>query len=315
MESPKRVLSIDGGGIKGVFPASFLASVEERIDGNVADYFDLIVGTSTGGIIALGLGLGYSAKDILDFYKNQGSSIFEERGFFPWVRSCFSPKYEQTALRQALEAKFGERRLGESAKRLIIPSLDLDTGKVYIHKTAHHVRFGKDYKERVVDVALSTSAAPTYFPAHRMPSGSPLIDGGMWANNPTGLAVVEAIGILKWDPASIKVLSLGCTTEPVQTGGNAIAKGLGYWALRAIDLTMHAQSSASMGTAAVLTSHEQIKRVSPSVAPKKYRLDNYRVIASLEGLGSSCAREEYPHIEHFFQAKAEPFVPHYKLET
>jgi len=78
----KKILSIDGGGIKGVFPASFLASIEEQIGGKVSDYFDLIVGTSTGGIIALGLGLGFSAKDILSFYEERGPEIFRGNPFF-----------------------------------------------------------------------------------------------------------------------------------------------------------------------------------------------------------------------------------------
>ena len=73
----KRILAIDGGGIKGVFPAAFLATVEDTIKRNVADYFDLIVGTSTGGIIALGLGLGLSAKELLAFYEEHGPIIFK----------------------------------------------------------------------------------------------------------------------------------------------------------------------------------------------------------------------------------------------
>ena len=308
----KKILSIDGGGIKGVFPASFLASIEQQLDGRIAEHFDLIVGTSTGGIIALGLGLGYSAQEILDFYKEKGPSIFPKKTWFSFPGRVFGSKYQPAALKAALEEKFGERLLGESANRLVIPSLDLDTGMVYIHKTAHSERFARDYKERAVNVALSTSAAPTYFPAHRMPSGSPLIDGGMWANNPTGLAVVEAVGVLGWDPASIRVLSLGCTSSPVQTGGNNLNKGFGYWAGKAIETMMCAQSSGSMGTAFILTSHEQVKRIDPSTAPGKDALDNVQLIESLEGLGSSTARYEYPLIKSFFEEKAEPFVPHYK---
>lgn len=72
----RRILSIDGGGIKGVFPAAFLATIEQSVGGNIADYFDLIVGTSTGGIIALGLGMGLTAGEILRFYETHGPSIF-----------------------------------------------------------------------------------------------------------------------------------------------------------------------------------------------------------------------------------------------
>jgi len=78
----RKILSIDGGGIKGVFPASFLTTIEDSIGDRVSNYFDLIVGTSTGGIIALGLGLGLPAKDILSFYEEKGSAIFKGINYF-----------------------------------------------------------------------------------------------------------------------------------------------------------------------------------------------------------------------------------------
>src|SRR3989344_7323582 len=110
----KRILTIDGGGIKGVFPASFLASIEEKIDGRVGEYFDLIVGTSTGGIVALGLGLGLPAKDVIGFYKEHGPLIFGGNGVLKRLRSLLCAKYDQEALRAALKSKFGNRALGES---------------------------------------------------------------------------------------------------------------------------------------------------------------------------------------------------------
>ena len=119
--------------------------------------------------------------------------------------------------------------------------MSLETGEVYIHKTAHHPRFERDYRERVVDVALATAAAPTYFPTHRSAAGLPLIDGGMWANNPTGLATVEAIGVLGWERTSLRVLSLGCTEEPVDARA-AIRYSLGwsYWAWKSVEVFMAA---------------------------------------------------------------------------
>lgn len=308
----KKILSIDGGGIKGVFPAAFLANIEDRIGGKVAEYFDLIIGTSTGGILALSLGLGYSAAEILEFYKNYGQKIFSGNFLINYVKHFFSAKYNQYELRSALNNTLGTALLGDSKNRLVIPSLDLSTGKVYIYKTAHHERFNTDYKQLAIDVALSTAAAPTYFPAHTLPSGSPLVDGGLWANNPIGFAVVEAIGILKWKPESLKILSIGCTSTPVATGRyNQLARGKKYWAFKAIDLIMSAQSSASWGIAAVLTSHSQIIRINPVISSGKFSLDNYKAIPQLEGLGSSCAREEYPQINHFFQSRAQPFTPIY----
>ena len=202
----KRILTIDGGGIKGVFPASFLATVDNSAEGNVADYFDLIVGTSTGGIIALGLGLGLSAKDILAFYEKFGPRIFSSNRRF---RLPGTAKYSNVTLKEALEDCFGNKKLGDSKKRLVIPSLNLENGKVYVYKTAHHPRLERDYKERAINVALATAAAPTYFPTHRSPTGTPLIDGGVWTNNPVGMAVVEAITILDWAKRFAKSLKFG----------------------------------------------------------------------------------------------------------
>src|SRR5437867_798455 len=128
----KRILSIDGGGIKGVLPAAFLAAIEETIGRPIAEYFDLIAGTSTGGIIALGLGLGMSAGDIMHFYEELGPTVFGGNRLWRTVRRAGLSAYTSAPLRVALEAKFGDRRLGESLNRLVIPSVNLETGEVYI---------------------------------------------------------------------------------------------------------------------------------------------------------------------------------------
>src|SRR5216117_477496 len=123
----RRILSIDGGGIKGVFPGSFLTTLEESLGQPIAKFFDLIVGTSTGGIIALGLGLGLSAKEILSFYEEHGPSIFRGSRVTRALRQVGISKYSSDALRAALKTVFGERKLGESSTRLVVPSCNLDT--------------------------------------------------------------------------------------------------------------------------------------------------------------------------------------------
>jgi uncharacterized protein len=309
----RRILAIDGGGIKGVFPASFLATVEEAIGDHVANYFDLIAGTSTGGIIALGLGLGLSAKDILDFYESSGPAIFGGGRLIRTIRWAGVSKYSDQPLRGALEAVFGERRLGESTSRLVIPSVNLENGEVYVYKTAHHHRFERDYMEKAVDVALATAAAPTYFPTHRSAAGTPLVDGGVWANNPTGMATVEAIGVLGWPQDSLRVLSLGCTSEPLRINrARFAALGATYWATRITNLFMKTQSFASLGTAYVLLSHESVLRVDPHVAPGRFGLDTYMESDSLKGLGDSEARNALPNMRRLFisDGHVEHFEPH-----
>lgn len=308
----RRILCIDGGGIKGVFPASFLATVEDAIGDRIANYFDLIAGTSTGGIIALGLGLGMSAQDTLRFYEEEGPKIFGGNRLAKGIRWLGVSKYDDRRLRIALESVFGDRRLGESAHRLVVPSLNLENGEIYIYKTAHHPRLERDYKEKVMDVALATAAAPTYFPTYRSSAGTPLVDGGLWANNPTGLAVVEAVGILGWPRESLKVLSLGCTSEPLGIGkGRFSALGASYWATRIVDLFMTAQSFSSLGTAYVLTSHEAVLRVDPSVPPGRFGLDSHKEADSLKGLGASEARKALPRLRSMFvdEGHADRFVP------
>ena len=311
----RRILTIDGGGVKGVFPASFLATIEDAIGHHVSDYFDLIVGTSTGGIIALGLGLGMGAQEMLKLYVERGPVIFGGNRIARWVRSLGWSKYDGQPLRQALEAVFGDACLGQSAKRLVIPSCNLETGEVHVYKTAHHERLERDYKERVVDVALATAAAPTYFPTHRSAAGTPLVDGGLWANNPAGMAVVEAIGILDWPRDAIRILSLGCTTEPLGVGwARYIPLGQIYWGLKITDVFLSAQSSASLGTAQLLVGHHNVVLISPSVPHGRFSLDGCKEIRSLKGLGDTEARKALPALRPlFFQDRAEPFEPCHRL--
>ena len=302
----KRILAIDGGGIKGVFPASFLATIEDTIGDNVANYFDLIVGTSTGGIIALGLGLGLSATEILAFYEKFGPRIFASNRRLGWLKS----KYNSAPLKEALETCFEKKKLGDSQKRLVIPSLNLENGEVRIYKTAHHPRFQRDYKVEAVEVGLATSAAPTYFPTHRTATGTPLIDGGIWANNPVGVAAVEAITVLDWPRDSLKILSLGCTAPLDVNWGRKIPLGKLYWGFKLPDVFIQAQSYAALGTAKLIAGHDNIIRIAPSVSHRRFSLDNKNEICSLKGLGDSEAGKALAQLEKtFLDDPVEPFNP------
>ncbi|WP_445154673.1 CBASS cGAMP-activated phospholipase [Arthrobacter sp. Hor0625] len=313
----KRILTIDGGGIKGVFPAAFLADLEDELDQPIASYFDLIVGTSTGGIIAIGLGLGIPAHEILRFYEERGPEIFRGGKGLGRLKQLFTAKYNPAPLKAALVDVFGDRKLGESSTRLMIPSLDLETGAVHVMKTAHHPRFERDYKMLAVDAALATAAAPTYFPTHRLSVGIPLVDGGMWANNPMGPAAVEALGILEWQKGDVKLLSIGCTDEVFTMKADRKRQlGLNYWATRLVGVFMAGQSSSSLGTAQLLLGHENVVRVSPTVSPKRFQLDGIEEISSLRGLGSSLSRIESPKLRPvFFNEPAEQFKPMRQLAT
>ena len=306
-----RILSLDGGGIKGVFPASFLSSLEEQLPYPIGKYFDLIAGTSTGGILALGLGLGFTARQLLDFYEEFGQQIFGGNGAIRFLKQLVFAKYNQEPPRMALENKFGDRKIGDAQTRLMIPSLNLETGEVHVYKTAHHPRFEMDFKKRSVEAALATTAAPTYFPTYRSQAGVPFVDGGMWANNPLGFAVVEAIGVLGWSRDQLQVLSIGCARSPLDIGiGRRIGLGVGYWASKVVDVFMTGQSSASLGTAQLLAGHENIFRIDPIVPRRRFALDGLAEIDSLRGLGESEARKALPQLRSvFFREQAEAFIP------
>lgn len=311
----KRILSIDGGGIRGAFSASFLSATEDSVGRPVREFFDLIVGTSTGGIIALGLGLGVQAKRIREFYETQGPRIFAGNQLLRRLRHVGLSKYGSKSLESALRSVFGDRRLGESRNRLVIPSCNLVNGEVHVWKTAHHPRLERDYRASAVEVALSTAAAPTYFPAYRSASGLPLVDGGVWANNPTGVAVVEAVGVLGWRPDSLRVLSIGCTSVlPSTRQARRHGLGLAYWGPRIAEMFMAAQSSASMGTAIHLVSDRRnIVRVAPTL-PADFKLDSIDEISTLVGLGDSEARKAIPDVRGlFFGAPAGAFAPCHEL--
>lgn len=309
-----KILSIDGGGIKGAFPASFLASLESMTERPIGEYFDLIAGTSTGGIIALGLGMGISAKALADFYKEEGPTIFPRRG--PLGRFHWLPKpskWDTAPLKSALEKRMGDRKLGHSQRRLVIPSFNATTGRIHIYKTGHHERLRTDYKELAVSVALATSAAPIYFQAHRCSNDITAIDGGIWANNPMGIAVVEAISMLGVPPEDIRILSLSCTHTPSDLMPGS-GPGVWFWAPRAIDAAMRGQSFGALGTAQHLIGHKNVTRIDPEVPPGKYSLDNARTVADLCGIGASEARQHSPTLmREFFDEPAPDFKPHYTV--
>jgi hypothetical protein len=226
------------------------------------------------------------------------------------LRHWVFAKYSDRDLRQALEQTFGDRKLGDSQRRLVIPSLNLDTGEAYLYKTAHHPRFERDYKESAVTVALATSAAPTYFPTHRAEGGMAFVDGGLWANNPTAVAVIEAVATLKWNPEAMRILSLGCSTAPAAVGWERwLPLGKLYWAAKAADLFMAGQSSSALGITRLFVGEENLVRISPVVQQGRFAMDGVEGIKVLRGLGQGEARRELPRLRQlFFSELASAFI-------
>lgn len=326
----RRILCIDGGGIKGTQPAAFLATLEEDLGRSIGEYFDLIAGTSTGGILALGLALGHSAKDLLRLYEERGPYIFGQadqlerqsgritklfQKALSFRKHVREPKHDAKILRDELNKVLQGALIGEAKTRLVVPAWDADHRSVYIYKTAHHERLDTDFRRPALDAAMATAAAPTYYRRHRTVEDVGLLDGGVWANNPIAIATIEAITLLGWDPASLRILSLGCVDEAYML---AEAPGIGGLGMKIIDLFMDGQSRGALGMAKLLTGHpyagNAIHRYSPTVPAGFFTLDDTSKISRLKGLGVSAARNAKPHLKPvFFQSPAPPFVPFHGL--
>ena len=210
-----QVLSLDGGGIRGIFSAALLAGLEKDLGRPVLDHFDLVVGTSTGGLIAIALGAGMAPGDVVDMYVSQMTKIFPGPRRLRSVRQLLRPKYRPVGLENLFRSVLGDRILGESRVPLVIPSFDLGENQVYLFKTPHHQRLKRDWRVPFWQVAAATSAAPTFFPAFSLPEDHVrLVDGGVWANNPAMVGVVEAVSMFGQSLNTIRVLSLGTTADP-----------------------------------------------------------------------------------------------------
>jgi patatin-like phospholipase/acyl hydrolase len=272
-----RILSLDGGGIKGAFTASVLAEYEKVSGEPLYRSFDLITGTSTGGILALALGMSIPAEDIVRFYREHGPDIFPSMSTFARLGSAFrwffAPKHSHKVLREKLTQVLGDRRFGEAKTRLLIPTYDAVGGRIFLLKTGHHPRFRYDVNALAVDVALATSAAPTYFAAAPFPEheGASFVDGGVWANSPVMAGLVESLAFLNVQIQDVAMLSIGTTSTPFSIADQANA-GVAQWNAGLINLVMEAQSQAALAQVGLLLG-DRFHRVNVVAETGRYGLD------------------------------------------
>ena len=263
-DQPFRILSLDGGGIRGIFPAAILADLERTYlaGDSVAEYFDLITGTSTGGILALGLAAGMTAGELLDLYITRGREIFPpELRALRKIRQLFFHAYGRGSMDQILEEVLGTTKLRDAQVRLCIPSLDWKYGDVYVFKTPHHPDYKKDGDEDMAKVAAATAAASTY--VRPVEDGYTFADGGVWANNPIMVGLVEALSSFKTERTDIVILSIGCGEDPYTISRlQRLLGGKLLWA-NIIFAAMHFQSMNALGQAGLLIGRDRITRLDP----------------------------------------------------
>lgn len=279
-----RILSLDGGGIRGLLTTVLLDRLAQEVPGWL-DQVNLISGTSTGGIIALGLADGLSPADLQDLYYAHGHEIFDDSWQDDLIDLCGlrGADYDNTFLRRELVRLFEDRVLGDLQNRVLIPAFDLDNEKADPAKRSWAPKFfhnfdgsDSDSGRRIVDVALYTSAAPTYFP-----SVDGYIDGGVFANNPSMSALAQT-----QDPRAdidprpslgeVVLLSLGTGTTLYRIAGQRHDWGFGQWIKPLIDIML----DGGMGVAHYQCEQllrERYHRLAPTFAPNQaIRLDDWR---------------------------------------
>ena len=335
-----QILSLIGGGIRGAFVTSYLKELEQKLGRPIAESFDLIAGTSTGGIIAAGLAFGHSAEKMHQFYVDYGASIFTEREpykakgiyrfFYPtvnWIfnkktggdlHTAFRARYSPTALEKSFDEGFGEHTLGEiQCTRLIMPAVNLTKGAPHVFRSTHLPEAIQDRDIKIADAIIATTAAPTYFP-HRQIGDNAYVDGGVWAADPSMLAIAEAIRIQqfskKHDPTApivtdeIHLLSVGTGRANFSLSPPGADAGLLFWASRIAEV---------MGTSQAQGVHLPLKfflgdryRHVNFKMTEKWSLDGVENIPELFKVGERRAAETFDTInEEFFQHETPCFIP------
>ena len=275
-QRPLRVLAIDGGGVRGLYTGVLLRDLSGLLrreagqdEADIGRNFDLISGTSTGGILACALAAGVPADKIVDLYEQKGPLIFTDpmpagrRRKLGWgLRNARKPANSAAPLKQALIDIFGGRTLSDLYRdhriALAIPASRILNCETKVFKTPHLDRYGVDGDHTIVDVCLATSAAPVFLPLHEMESGNEAgrggryADGGLWANNPTLVALLEALEICEKAESgeeskrSIEILSVGTCSVPVgEMPTGSLDYGLADWqvGVKTTALAMNAQSA------------------------------------------------------------------------
>ncbi len=246
MAQAMRILSIDGGGIRGIIPATVLAALEQRADRPVCELFDLIGGTSTGGILALALtrpgaggGARWSAEQIVDLYRTEGPRIFHRSlgKRIASVEGLLDERYDNGPLRDVLAHYLGETTVDQALTDVFVTSYDLH---------ARRPKFFKSWREDagvlMAIAAEATAAAPTYFEPVALGDAA-LIDGGVFAGNPAMCAYAEAVRLTSEAPTRLLSLGTGSQTRPIALD-QARGWGVLEWARPIIDVVFDGSSDA-----------------------------------------------------------------------
>ena len=296
-EEPFRILSLDGGGTRGIYSAQILAKMEQSFDIRIKDCFNLIAGTSTGSIIAGAVATGIPMTEIVQLFENHAPQIFQKRG---WGLGWFRSKYRKKSLEKVLENHLPPIKLGKISVPLMITSSDITTGGVCVFKSNYMEKLGKPYYRdkdvRLRDAILASCAAPTFFDPVAV--GSYLLsDGGLWANNPSIISFTEAISKFKKRIDQLRILSLGTGhSKNMYAQGRNWGFFTGWGRQKFISYIMAVQSQASTNMAKLLLK-EAYLRMDPAI--EHWELDDIVHISNLKALADADFASDADKIKKF----------------
>lgn len=218
-----RILSLSGGGFLGLYTAVVLEGLESLAGEPLGRRFDLIAGTSIGGVLALALAFEVPASRMVQLFIAHGPEVFSDRALptgavgrlLDLTRSVLGPKYSGDALRRALRLELGELTLGDARHPVVIPAVDVEACRAKVFKTPHAPASGGDAHLEAVAVAMAACAAPAYFPSVWV-GGHLYADGGLFAVAPDQIALHEAEHFIGVDAARVRMLSIGTATSRYQ---------------------------------------------------------------------------------------------------
>lgn len=280
-ENNFHILALDGGGARGIYAAQVLVEIERAHGAKIKDCFDLLVGTSTGAIIAGGAAAGIPMDNIVKLFEDEAPRIFRN----PSRLSFFRSKYSRKPLDEALRKHLPSVTLGEIPSPLMITGSDISTGGVYVFKSRYLADMGKPYVRdrhtKLSDAIGASCSAPSYFdPAKVGPNL--LADGGLWANNPSIIALTEAVATFGKSTGEINILSIG-------TGhATNIYRSKRWWGLltgweheKLVSYFLNLQSQASTNMSGLILKDNYL-RLDPVI--ENWGLDDTKHLSNLKAL-------------------------------
>ena len=279
-----QILALDGGGARGIYSAQILACIEQLNGMPVREHFDLIAGTSTGSIMAGAAAVGIPMTRVVELFEKESPRIFRKR----WLGSFhIQSKYSGQSLGQVIQSCVSDLTLGEISTPLMILGSDISTGGVHVFKSRYLKDLGEPYVRDadviLSDAILASCAAPSYFDPVQV--GELLLaDGGLWANNPSIIALAEAVSKFKRSVEQVRILSIG-TGHSVNLYSQNRCWGLftGWGREKLVSYVLRLQSEASANMTKLLLQDRYV-RLDPEI--EAWDLDDIEHLDNLKALAT-----------------------------